>query len=61
MLSLFEYILPVELIVKGIIIIVLGLMTVLGAYIIPKGKIFVIAGGVIAILVIWYIDLEISL
>ena len=56
-----ETIFPVGLIIKAVIIIVIGLMTVLGAYFVPRGKIFVILGGIIAILCIWYINLEINL
>jgi len=61
MISILEYILPIQLIIKIILIIVLGLVTILGAYFIPKGKSIVIAGGVIAILIVWYIDLGISI
>jgi len=58
MLSLFEYILPVKLILKVIIIIVIAIMTILGAVVVPKGKIIVVIAGILGILVIWYVDLE---
>ena len=61
MLSLFESILPIELIIKIVLIIILGLVTVLGAFFVPKGKFVVIIGGIIAILVVWYIDFSINL
>jgi len=61
MFSFFDQIFPFTLVLKVILIIVLGLVTILGAYIIPKGKFIVIVGGIIAILVVWFIDLEISL
>lgn len=61
MASLFEQILPIRILVKLLIIILVAIMTTLGAYFVPKGKLFVILAGIIAILVIWYIDLEISI
>jgi len=62
MFSFFEYIFPVELIVKAVIIIVIGLMTVIGAYLIKsKLSLLVILGGIIAILVVWFVDFEVSL
>jgi len=60
-MGLFEWFLPVKLIIKIVLIIILGLVTVLGAYMVPRGKFLVIIGGVVAIIVVWYIDLEISL
>jgi len=56
-MSFLDYLFPVELLVKAVIIIVLGLATILGAYFIPRGKIFVILGGIIAIVIIWFVDL----
>ena len=52
---------PVTLVIKAVIIIFILLFTILGAYIIPRGKLYVIIGGIIAILLIWYIDLEIHI
>ena len=62
-MSLFGFgdIFPIELIVKGVIILVIGLVTILGAFFVPRGKLFVIVGGIVTILVVWYIDLEINL
>ena len=61
MLSFFEYIFPIELIVKAILIIVLGIVTLLAVVFAPKGKILALAVGVIAILVVWFIELEINI
>ena len=61
MLSFFEYIFPIELIVKAILIIVLGIVTLLAVVFTPKGKILALAVGVIAILVVWFIELEINI
>ena len=58
-MSLLDAIIPISLIIKVIVIIVIGLVTVFGAYFIPKGKIFVIIGGIIAIIIMWYVDLGI--
>ena len=60
--SLFEYILPVKLIIKCVIIIVIALMTVIGAYLAKsKISILVIFGGIAAILIVWFVDFEVSL
>jgi len=59
-MSFLDLILPVELLVKVIVIFVLGLVTALGAYLIPRGKIIVIILGIIVIIVIWYVPLGIS-
>ena len=55
-----ESIFPFTLVAKVIIIVVIGLLTVVGAFFIPKGKFAVILIGIIAILIIWYIDLDIA-
>lgn len=60
-MSLLDAILPIKLLAKLIIIIIIGLMTAIGVYILPRGKFVVIIIGVIAILLVWYIDLEINL
>ena len=60
-MSFLDLLFPIELIIKVVVIIILGIVTAIGAYIIPRGKLFVIAGGIIAILVVWFIDLEIHL
>jgi len=60
MMSFLDLILPVELIVKVIVIFVLGLVTVLGAYLIPRGKFIIVILGIIVIIIIWYVPLGIS-
>jgi len=59
-MSFLDLILPVELIVKVIVIFVLGLVTVLGAYLIPRGKFIIVILGIIVIIIIWYVPLGIS-
>lgn len=56
-----ESIFPFTLIAKVIIILVIGLVTVLSAFIVPKGKLAIVIMGGIAILIIWFVDLEINL
>lgn len=60
-MGLLDLFLPVTIIIKVIIIIVLSLVTILGAYFVPRGKFIVIIVGIVSILFVWYMDLEINI
>ena len=62
--NLFEYLIPTDFVIsiaKAVIILVIGLVTILGAWMVKsKLSFLVVLGGIIAILLVWFVDFEVS-